>query len=471
MKGAGEVRLQGVVKRHGAFTALHGVDLDIHSGEFFALLGPSGSGKTTTLRILAGLEPHDAGKVFLDGVDVTSKEPGERDVAMVFQSYALYPHMSVAENIGFPLRMIGTSRDETARAVRDAAARVHIEHLLDRKPGQLSGGQQQRCALARAIVRKPRLFLLDEPLSNLDAKLRLETRVELRKLQRALGVTTVYVTHDQEEAMTIADRMAVFIEGRIVQVGTPAEVFAHPANVTVAAFIGSPAMNLIPAQFDRGTLTVAGVALPFSRRGVPDGPITLGVRPSALQLGESGIPAKVYLIENLGESSIVDLHVGEEIVKMRVDGRPAVHEGEDVHLAFRPEGRICSIASPASACPERASGCPWRAYKQARGGLRACERCATVTVSSATPPGGLHGCATQGPDREAHRASALSRRRRDHLLHHQCRSDRQLRSLPANLARRRRTAAAFPRMGRGLLHARGLPRSDGRWPDAHRVAR
>src|SRR5581483_5465945 len=235
-----------------------------------------------------------------------------------------------AENIGFPLRMIGTSRDETARAVRDAAARVHIEHLLDRKPGQLSGGQQQRCALARAIVRKPRLFLLDEPLSNLDAKLRLETRVELRKLQRALGVTTVYVTHDQEEAMTIADRMAVFIEGRIVQVGTPAEVFAHPANVTVAAFIGSPAMNLIPAQFDRGTLTVAGVALPFSRRGVPDGPITLGVRPSALQLGESGIPAKVYLIENLGESSIVDLHVGEEIVKMRVDGRPAVHEGEDV---------------------------------------------------------------------------------------------------------------------------------------------
>jgi ABC-type sugar transport system ATPase subunit len=188
---AGHVRLEGIVKRHGAFTALHGVDLTIRSGEFFALLGPSGSGKTTTLRILAGLEPANEGRVILDDVDVTAKEPGERDVAMVFQSYALYPHMSVAENIGFPLRMIGTPRNEIERAVRDAAAKVHIDHLLARRPGQLSGGQQQRCALARAIVRKPRLFLLDEPLSNLDAKLRLETRVELRKLQRSLGVTAV----------------------------------------------------------------------------------------------------------------------------------------------------------------------------------------------------------------------------------------------------------------------------------------
>jgi len=181
--------MRGIVKRHGAFTALHGVDLDIEPGEFFALLGPSGSGKTTTLRILAGLEPLNEGRVMLDGEDVTEREPGERDVAMVFQSYALYPHMTVFDNIAFPLRMIATPRDEVERAVRDAAARVHIDHLLARRPGQLSGGQQQRTALARAIVRKPRLFLLDEPLSNLDAKLRLETRVELRKLQRALGVT------------------------------------------------------------------------------------------------------------------------------------------------------------------------------------------------------------------------------------------------------------------------------------------
>jgi ABC-type sugar transport system ATPase subunit len=176
----GRVSLRGIVKRHGAFTALHGVDLDIEPGEFFALLGPSGSGKTTTLRILAGLEPRSEGRVLLDGEDVTFREPGERDVAMVFQSYALYPHMSVFDNIAFPLRMIATPADAVERAVRDAAAKVRIDHLLARRPGQLSGGQQQRCALARAIVRKPRLFLLDEPPSNLDAKLRLETRVELR---------------------------------------------------------------------------------------------------------------------------------------------------------------------------------------------------------------------------------------------------------------------------------------------------
>src|SRR5690348_8994737 len=236
---AGRVSMRGIVKRHGAFTALHGVDLDIEPGEFFALLGPSGSGKTTTLRILAGLEPLSAGRVLLDGEDVTDREPGERDVAMVFQSYALYPHMSVFDNIAFPLRMIATPKDEVERAVRDAAAIVHIDHLLARRPGQLSGGQQQRCALARAIVRKPRLFLLDEPLSNLDAKLRLETRLELRRLQRALDVTAVYVTHDQEEAMTIADRMAVFMEGQIVQIGAPDQVFARPQSVEVAAFLGS----------------------------------------------------------------------------------------------------------------------------------------------------------------------------------------------------------------------------------------
>jgi ABC-type sugar transport system ATPase subunit len=337
MTGAGAVRMEGVLKRHGAFTALHGIDLEIRPGEFFALLGPSGSGKTTTLRILAGLEPHEAGRIFVDGVDVTGTEPGERDVAMVFQSYALYPHMSVAENIGFPLRMIGTSREETARAVRDAALRVHIDHLLERKPGQLSGGQQQRCALARAIVRKPRLFLLDEPLSNLDAKLRLETRVELRKLQRSLGVTTVYVTHDQEEAMTIADRMAIFDEGRIVQVGTPGDVFARPASATVAAFIGSPPMNLVDARVERGAIHIGSSRAPDIAGVDGDGPVVLGVRPSALRLSDAGIPATVYLIENLGESSIVDLQVDGAIMKMRVDGRPRVREGDAVHVSFERE--------------------------------------------------------------------------------------------------------------------------------------
>ena len=333
---AGHVRMEGIVKRHGSFTALHGVDLTILPGEFFALLGPSGSGKTTTLRILAGLEPANEGRVLLDDVDVTAKEPGERDVAMVFQSYALYPHMSVAENIGFPLRMIGTPRADIERAVREAAAKVHIDHLLARRPGQLSGGQQQRCALARAIVRKPRLFLLDEPLSNLDAKLRLETRVELRKLQRSLGVTAVYVTHDQEEAMTIADRLAVFMEGRIVQIGTPDEVFARPANVAVAGFIGSPPMNLLPAEIRSGELVVQGATMPLHGPPGPDGPLMLGVRPAAIRLGTHGLPARVELVENLGDTTIVDLSAGGRPLKMRTEGRPDVREGDAVQVQFAP---------------------------------------------------------------------------------------------------------------------------------------
>jgi multiple sugar transport system ATP-binding protein len=326
--------MRGIVKRHGTFTALHGVDLDIEPGEFFALLGPSGSGKTTTLRILAGLEPLNEGRVMLDGLDVTEREPGERDVAMVFQSYALYPHMTVFDNIAFPLRMIATPRDEVERAVRDAAARVHIEHLLARRPGQLSGGQQQRVALARAIVRKPRLFLLDEPLSNLDAKLRLETRVELRKLQRALGVTTVYVTHDQEEAMTIADRVAVFMEGRIVQVGPPRDIFARPVSAVVAGFIGSPPMNLLPAEVRNGVLHVAGAELRPERPLGRDGAVTIGVRPAALRIAATGLPARVYLVEDLGDTTIVDLDVAGQVIKLRTDQRPNVREGDQVHVAM-----------------------------------------------------------------------------------------------------------------------------------------
>src|SRR4029453_8471127 len=225
-----------IVKRHGTTTVLHGVDLAIEPGEFFVLLGPSGSGKTTTLRILAGLESVSAGRVLMDGQDVTTQEPGARDVAMVFQSYALYPHMSVAQNIGFPLKMVGTDAAEIERAGAGAAAKVGIGHLLQRTPGQLSGGQQQRCALARAIVRQPRLFLLDEPLSNLDAKLRLETRPELAPPQRTLGTTTVYVTHDQEEAMTLADRIAVFMEGHIAQIGTPRQIYERPQTIALAEF-------------------------------------------------------------------------------------------------------------------------------------------------------------------------------------------------------------------------------------------
>ncbi|HJS33423.1 MAG TPA: ABC transporter ATP-binding protein, partial [Alphaproteobacteria bacterium] len=336
MSAAGHVRLEGIVKRHGSFTALHGVDLDIASGEFFALLGPSGSGKTTTLRILAGLESPNEGRVFLDGIDVTDAEPGARDVAMVFQSYALYPHMSVFENIAFPLRMVGTERSQIVHLVGEAAAKVRIDHLLERRPGQLSGGQQQRCALARAIVRKPRLFLLDEPLSNLDAKLRLETRVELRKLQRSLDVTSVYVTHDQEEAMTIADRMAIFMEGRIAQMGSPAAIFARPASIDVAAFLGSPPMNLLPARVADGRVTVAGYGVDLGHGRGPSREVMLGLRPGALRLADEGVPSRVYLVENLGDSTIVNLQLDEALLKLRCDKHPGVREGEEVRFTFDP---------------------------------------------------------------------------------------------------------------------------------------
>jgi multiple sugar transport system ATP-binding protein len=332
----GSVRLEGIVKRHGTTTVLHGVDLAIDSGEFFVLLGPSGSGKTTTLRILAGLESVSAGRVEMDGEDVTTTPPGERDVAMVFQSYALYPHMSVAANIGFPLRMVKVPPAEVARAVEAAATKVGIQHLLARTPGQLSGGQQQRCALARAIVREPRLFLLDEPLSNLDAKLRLETRLELHALQRNLGVTVVYVTHDQEEAMTLADRIAVFMDGRIVQVGTPREVFARPQTRAVAGFIGTPPMNLLDGVWQGNTVTVAGHALPVAAHTATPREVTLGVRPGDVRVAQGGLPAHVERVEDLGDTAVVSYAAAGALVKQKTD-RMAVREGDDVALAFAPQ--------------------------------------------------------------------------------------------------------------------------------------
>jgi ABC-type sugar transport system ATPase subunit len=344
------VKLQGLVKRHGATTVLHGIDLEIRPGEFFVLLGPSGSGKTTTLRILAGLESVSAGTVTMDGADVTAKEPGERDVAMVFQSYALYPHMTVAQNIGFPLKMVGTPAAEIARAVETAAAKVDIGHLLARTPGQLSGGQQQRVALGRAIVRQPKLFLLDEPLSNLDAKLRLETRLGLHKLQRSLGATTVYVTHDQEEAMTLADRIAVFMDGRIVQVGTPREIFAMPRTLAVAGFIGTPPMNLLPAVWSGGGVETGGATLPVvasppapeaGGATAPPRPVTLGVRPSDLRVvgGDAGgMAVTVERVEDLGDSWILSLLDAEERpLKLKSDRPLDVSEGAVVAVGFAPE--------------------------------------------------------------------------------------------------------------------------------------
>jgi multiple sugar transport system ATP-binding protein len=336
MSANGSVRFEGVVKRHGTTTVLHGINLIINPREFFVLLGPSGSGKTTALRIMAGLEPLSGGRVLMDGEDVTHKEPGERDVAMVFQSYALYPHMTVAENIGFPLKMVGVKPTEIERQVAEAAGKVNIGHLLERKPGQLSGGQQQRCALARAIVRQPRLFLLDEPLSNLDAKLRLETRLELHALQRSLGTTTVYVTHDQEEAMTLADRIAVFMEGRIAQVGTPREVFARPQTMAVAAFVGTPQMNLIPGTWVNDAVTVDGHVLQIAQT-TPTAREVMLVRPSDMRIGPAGLPAHIERIEDLGDSAIVSLAAGGRSLKVKGDLHNAGKGSDHVFLSFAPQ--------------------------------------------------------------------------------------------------------------------------------------
>jgi ABC-type sugar transport system ATPase subunit len=338
LTGAGQVRFENIVKSHGSVLALKGIDLQIEPGEFFALLGPSGSGKSTTLRILAGLDTPSAGRVVVDERDITNLAPSDRDVAMVFQSYALYPHMTVFGNIAFPLEMAKLPKREIEPAVAEAARKVKIEHLLDRKPGQLSGGQQQRCALARAIVRKARLFLLDEPLSNLDAKLRLETRIELKKLQRSLGLTAIYVTHDQEEAMTLADRLAVFMEGEVRQVGRPADVFAQPNSVDVAGFIGSPPMNLVPSRYENGEVTLASRRLATALQHSGALEVIVGIRPGALRIGPGGIPARVEFVEHLGDIAVLDLELdGGTAMRARTTSEILPREGEVIQVTARPE--------------------------------------------------------------------------------------------------------------------------------------
>jgi ABC-type sugar transport system ATPase subunit len=256
----------------------------------------------------------------------------------VFQSYALYPHMTVFGNIAFPLEMAKLPKREIEPAVAEAARKVKIEHLLDRKPGQLSGGQQQRCALARAIVRKARLFLLDEPLSNLDAKLRLETRIELKKLQRSLGLTAIYVTHDQEEAMSLADRLAVFMEGEVRQVGRPADVFAQPNSVDVAGFIGSPPMNLVPSRYENGEVTLASRRLATALQHSGALEVIVGIRPGALRIGPGGIPARVEFVEHLGDIAVLDLELdGGTAMRARTTSEILPREGEVIQVTARPE--------------------------------------------------------------------------------------------------------------------------------------
>jgi multiple sugar transport system ATP-binding protein len=302
------VELDGITKSFGATRVIDDLTLCLPDGSLTVLVGPSGCGKSTTLRILAGLEDADEGAVRIDGRDVTRATPRERDVAMVFQNYALYPHLSVQRNIEFPLRNAGVGRAEAAERARTAAERVGITALLDRKPRQLSGGQQQRVAIARALVRTPSVFLFDEPLSNLDAKLRVELRSEIRRLQQELGITALYVTHDQEEAMTIADQLVVLDSGRVAQRGTPEELYRRPANTFVAGFIGSPSTNLIEGQVTGGRFTADGIDWPV---GTPDGAVTFGVRPEDLVIepAEDG-NARIDLVELLGPRYVVIVKAG-----------------------------------------------------------------------------------------------------------------------------------------------------------------
>lgn len=328
--------------------AVDSLDLKIEDGEFLVLVGPSGCGKSTSLRMLAGLEEIDTGSVFIGDRDVTDVQPKDRDIAMVFQNYALYPHMSVADNMGFALKIAGVAKTEIRQRVEEAAKILDLEEYLDRKPRALSGGQRQRVAMGRAIVRSPQVFLMDEPLSNLDAKLRVQTRTQIASLQRRLGVTTVYVTHDQTEAMTMGDRVAVLKDGVLQQVDTPRRMYDHPNNLFVAGFIGSPAMNILEVPVVDGGVQFGGAVYPVERDVLSETElmsVSLGVRPEDLTLIETGegLPVEVNLVEELGADAYIygSTRLGdtEHEIIARVDGRRPPAKGETVH--FRPkEGHV-----------------------------------------------------------------------------------------------------------------------------------
>jgi len=342
------IELLGVTKRYGEFAALHEVDLDIAPGEFLVLLGPSGCGKSTLLKIIAGLEDATEGEVYIDGRLANYLRPKERDVAMVFQNYALYPHMTVETNIGFPLAMRRQPKGTVAQRVRDVAALVGLTDHLKKYPDQLSGGQRQRVALGRAIIREPVAFLMDEPLSNLDALLRVQMRSELLKLHKRVGRTTVYVTHDQIEAMTMADRIVVMRDGVVQQVGATSEVYNRPANTFVAIFVGSPPMNLLHGHvrsqdgrflFEGPVVVELDGLAPIDLAGSE---ITLGIRPENVVLARPGdagaVAGDVELVEAVGSDSFLSVAVGDGVsVMTRVPADTRVQEGARVHLRFPPD--------------------------------------------------------------------------------------------------------------------------------------
>jgi multiple sugar transport system ATP-binding protein len=318
--------------------AVNALNLSITDGELLVLVGPSGSGKSTALRMLAGLEPLDGGRILIGGNDVSRVRPRDRDIAMVFQNYALYPNLDVAQNMGFALKQRGVKKEERMERVREVAKLLDLEAFLDRKPRNLSGGQRQRVAMGRAIVREPQAFLMDEPLSNLDAKLRVQTRAELVELQKRLAVTTVYVTHDQVEAMTMGHRVAVLRDGVLQQCDAPSTLYHEPANLFVAGFIGSPAMNMLPVTFD-GSIRVAGAEIRI-QQALGGDRLILGFRPETIDIGEEGpIPARVRIIEDLGSEVFVYLvidHDGEERrIVAKVDPPFAGAPDENVRLTLR----------------------------------------------------------------------------------------------------------------------------------------
>ncbi len=333
MSAAG-VTFTRVRKAFGEAVAVKGLDLAIRPGEFVSLLGPSGCGKTTTLRMLAGLEFPTSGEIMIGDRVVNAVAPGKRDIAMVFQSYALYPHMTVGENIAYPLKKQGMAKAERATHVARIAAMLKLEALLDRKPRQLSGGQQQRVALGRALVRSPKVFLLDEPLSNLDAKLRAHMRAELIELHRTLGRTFVYVTHDQLEAMTMSDRIAVMEGGELRQFAPPREVYDRPANLFVAGFIGTPPMNTLPGSFADGTFSHPAITARFAVTGAPS-KVVLGVRPEDVLIGQGPYRATVRVVEPTGHETIVMLDAGGSPLTARAPAEANLNPGDSVSFALR----------------------------------------------------------------------------------------------------------------------------------------
>ncbi len=337
-----ELRLKNVSKRWGSYVGVDNFDLTVADREFLVLLGPSGCGKTTTMRMIAGLEDVSGGEIWFGDRKVNDLEPKDRDISMVFQSYGLYPNMSVYENIRFPLRVRGVPAAEHRERVLKAAKMVELMDFLDRRPAALSGGQRQRVALGRAIVRRPNVFLMDEPLSNLDAKLRVSTRAQIKHLQHDLKVTTIYVTHDQIEAMTLADRVVVMSKGVIQQVGTPTDIYDHPANTFVASFIGSPAMNLVEGRVADGVFEAPGMCVSGLPGGLA-GAVTLGFRAEDAAIVPEGgqIAAPVYSIELLGEASMISYRIGEALVSVKAPKDYRALIGETVQSAIPPA--ICHL--------------------------------------------------------------------------------------------------------------------------------